>query len=62
MPWRLRLTDMLGRALRRWQPERRRLNSGAAMTELASAEAVGVPGRSLRAPPARHDPSGPGVA
>jgi len=55
MPWRLRLTDLLGRTLRRWQLKRRRLNSGVAKTALADALAMSVPGRWLKAPPARRE-------
>jgi hypothetical protein len=40
MPWRLRLTDMLGRAVRRWQLGRRPMHSGLATTELEEAAAA----------------------
>jgi hypothetical protein len=40
MPWRLRLTDMLGRALRRWQLDGRAMHSGVATTELEEAAAA----------------------
>jgi hypothetical protein len=53
MPWRLRLTDMLGRALRRWQPSRAPMDSGMVKTEMEDAAAVGLPGRWTIAPPAR---------
>jgi hypothetical protein len=61
MPWRLRLTDMLGRALRRWQPKGRLLDRGVAKTALVGAAAVALVGRWLMAPPARCEPSGPGA-
>jgi hypothetical protein len=45
MPWRLRLTDMLGRALRLWQLKGRALGTGVAKGEPEDAEAVSLPGR-----------------
>jgi hypothetical protein len=62
MPWRLRLTDMLGRALRCWQLNRRPMDSGLAKAELKDAAAVGLPGQGPTAPPARNESSEPAAS